>query len=78
MGDTLPENDRDLQDRCWTIENILSEDPGAERELTTCLLEIRQDLGTLMIERYGPDPEIDRFCQGIEGLRDCRIEGLKD
>ncbi len=77
MGHTLPANDRDLQERCWRIENVL-EDPDGEERLQRDVQDVRQCLGILLRVRYGPDPEIDRFCRGTEGLQDCRIDGLGD
>ncbi len=58
MGDTLPENDRDSQERCWEIENVLEDSDGEER-LRRDVQDVRQCLGILLRVRWG-----------IDGLRD--------
>ncbi len=77
MAETLPGNSRDSVRRRCRIAAVLNAAVGEEL-LTAYAQSFRRRLGRLMEKRYGPDPEIDRFCQGTEGLSDCRIDGLKD
>jgi hypothetical protein len=75
MGQTLPDG-RELLDRQDRIQDILKPEPNWEALLREYIEAVRQDLGILMKERYDPDPEIDRFCQGTEGLSHWTIDSL--
>ncbi len=68
MAQTLPASHDVLLHRQLQVEAIVKEEPYAEHILSACIQDLRQRLGKLMRVRYGPDPQIDRFCQGTEGL----------
>ncbi len=70
MGDRLPENDRDLQERCWWIEDAL-EDRDGEGKLRQDMQDVRQCLGILLRVRLRPRPRDRRVRPG-----DWRIVGL--
>jgi hypothetical protein len=69
MATTLPDGG-ELLSRQDRIQAVLKPNPDAEAILGEHVQALRQGLGILMKERYEPQPEVDRFCMGMEGLRD--------
>jgi hypothetical protein len=63
MAQAIPTTTHELLHRRCRIEVILKARPGYEQVWRECNEELRQCLGIVMKQRYGPDPEIDRFCQ---------------
>jgi hypothetical protein len=71
MGGTPPDEGRNqVRARCWSVESELKETVcSAETMISSCAKVLPQRAGTLMLRRYGPDPEIDRFCRASFELR---------
>ena len=66
----MPASHDVLLHRQLQIETILKEQPNSEQILRTHIQDLGQRLGILMRQRYGPDPQIDLFGGGIDGLKD--------
>jgi hypothetical protein len=66
MGCTLPDEGRNhVRKRCWSIEAELRDTLcSAQTIISFCTKVLPPRLRILMLRRYGPDPEIDRFCAG--------------
>jgi len=64
MGHSLPdEGCNHVRKRCWSLEAELKDTLcSAETMISFCAQVLPSQLGTLMLRRYGPDPEIEGFC----------------
>jgi hypothetical protein len=76
MADTPPDEGRNhVRRRCWSIEAQLKLTVRSAGNVIKMGAEVLPErLGALMMRRYGPDPEIERFysasCQLRAGNRE--------
>ncbi len=78
MGDTPPDEGRNhVRRRCWSIEAQLKLTVGGAGNIIKMGAEVLPErLGALMIRRYGPDLEIERFCSASCQLRAANRNSL--